>query len=465
MILPPEYFLRYELGIHDPYDWQVECLKTVQLGQHALGGKKTAIVAPNGSGKTSNCIAPAILYFLTMFPRGQVPVTSSSWLQVEKQLFPSLRQYANRPMFKGWIFNKTEIYTPEGGFCIGFSTSEPGRAEGWHPKCAPDVDPVLYVIDEAKTVDDGIFDAMGRCTLHHAIITSSPGNDSGKFYQIFNKSRKYYYRIKVGYEDCPHIERNDPGKKARMFGELGEDHPVYRSSILGEFTELDGRSVVSRAKVKELRGNPPEFVAHPIKSSGMDFAAGGDENVFAVFEGNRLSVKDHWKDVNTTRARGRFIYLAKEEGINPRNIAADGDGLGIPIIDDMHAEEFNVTAYRGGFPSTNPDYYVNQRAEAWDLFARAVSAREIILDIDDETEDQLCAPLLEFDSKGRLKVESKDDMAKRGVSSPDRADALVMAYWARKIGTMGVWIEGGEKPPLPGSMIDLPRYDLSNFVP
>ena len=91
----------------------MEAIKALSLGKLTLGGKSVALVAPNGSGKTSNCIAPAILYFLTCFPRGQVPVTSSSWMQVEKQLFPALRRYMDNPFFDGWTFNKTEIRTPE----------------------------------------------------------------------------------------------------------------------------------------------------------------------------------------------------------------------------------------------------------------------------------------------------------------------------------------------------------------
>lgn len=457
--VPPVYFLRHVLGIKEPYDWQVECLQTIALGQKQLGGRKTALVAPNGSGKTANCIAPAVLYFLTLFPLGQVPLTSSSWLQVEKQDFPALRSYERNPYFAGWTFNQTEVRTPEGGFCIGFSTDNPGRAEGWHPKISPDIDPVLYVIDEAKSIPDGIFHALSRCTLHHAVIASSPGNDTGKFYQIFHKDRAHYYRIRVKYEDCPHIEYNDPGKAARMLDELGEDSPIYRSCILGEFTEMDNRSVVSRSKVEDLRINPPEHEPDT-KCGSMDFAAGGDENVFAECYGNKLRIAQYWKDVDTARARGRFRAIAYELEIEAENIAADGDGMGIPIIDDFHADEFYVNEFRGGFPADETKYYVNQRAEAWAAFARAVEKREIILEIDDETVEQLVAPRQEYDTKGRLKVESKEDMAKRGVHSPDRADALVMALWQRHKGTMGVWTGKGEVPAMPTNQFEVETQEF-----
>ena len=41
--------------------------------------------------------------------------------------------------------------------------------------------------------------------------------------------------------------------------------------------------------------------------------------------------------------------------------------------------------------------------------------------------DELCSPLQDYDNNGRIKVESKKDLAKRGISSPNIADAFVMA--------------------------------------
>lgn len=74
----------------------------------------------------------------------------------------------------------------------------------------------FYVLDEAKTIPDSIFTSVSRCTLFHAFITSSPGADSGTFYDCFHKNSSLYYKIRVKYEDCPHIEINDPGKAERL---------------------------------------------------------------------------------------------------------------------------------------------------------------------------------------------------------------------------------------------------------
>ena len=428
---PVSLFFREVLKI-EPYPWQMEALKCVALGKESLLGKSVALVAPNGSGKTACCVAPAILYFLSLYPRGQVPVTSSSWMQVEKQIFPALKSYLSLPAFAGWECTKTELRTPQGGFAIGFSTDNAGRAEGWHPKHGMDVDPVLYVLDEAKSIPDGIFSAVSRCTLHQAFITSSPGADNGAFYQCFHRNAPSYYKIRVTYDDCPHIEKNDRGRKARMLAEYGEHSPIYRSSILGEFTDVEGQGVVKRHALEELLANPPEYKNNGEICAGFDFAGGRDENVVAIGQGNRFFIADHWASPDTVTARGRFRYACQQWGVPANAVFADGDGLGLPMVDDFRAEGFFLNVYRGGFPADDSKAFANVRAQAWHAFSRAIETKQLILDIDEITKEQILAPRLEVDTMGRIKIESKDDMAKRGVRSPDRADALVMAWHARK---------------------------------
>ena len=100
-------------------------------------------------------------------------------------------------------------------------------------------------------------------------------------------------------------------------------------------------------------------------------------------------------------------------------------------------------SYRGGFPSDDTQAFVNLRAQAWRALARAIEEKELILDIDEDTIEQLVAPRVQTDAIGRVKIESKEDMAKRGVRSPDRADALVMAWHARRhsglVRELGAW--------------------------
>jgi len=78
--------------------------------------------------------------------------------------------------------------------------------------------------------------------------------------------------------------------------------------------------------------------------------------------------------------------------------------------------------------------YANQRAEMWwaarDLLQPDENGDQILaLDIDHATAAQLSAPAYRSNTGGRIQIESKDDMRKRGIGSPDRAEALLLAIF------------------------------------
>ena len=141
----------------------------------------------------------------------------------KNQLWPALERHRNNPSLAGWKWLKNcRVETPEGGFIEGFSTNHAGKAEGWHGRVTDefkderkeqdeedprsekkarlfDVDeftgddpssPVFFVVDEAKTVPDEIFDAIERCTLQFCIYLSSPGKPEGQFYRCFHEEKR-----------------------------------------------------------------------------------------------------------------------------------------------------------------------------------------------------------------------------------------------------------------------------------
>jgi hypothetical protein len=101
-----------------PYQWQRETLC------HIAAGHPTALVAANGSGKTSTILAPAALWALFNWPRARVIVTSASWSQLKKQFFDTVQQARVHPYFRSWTFNEAEIRFPEGGFVVGLAPTK-----------------------------------------------------------------------------------------------------------------------------------------------------------------------------------------------------------------------------------------------------------------------------------------------------------------------------------------------------
>lgn len=420
-ILSPSEFAWFQLGEKSLYDWQIECLEAIGLQE--IGGPPVAIAAANGSGKTAKVVASAICWFLSRFPRGQVVVTSGSFRQVEKQLWPALRVHQRK--FPGWSFLTTEIKTPEGGFAIGFSTDDAGRAEGWHPKINRETDPVFIIVDEAKTVPDSVFEAFDRCTRVFQLWVSSPGKPWGQFYEAFNAMRKYFWTRKVRSDECPHI---DPAKRARDLEKYGADHPVYRSMHDAEFTEDAERLVLSPDLLtKALDGQPREQHDGEVVAF-CDFAAGRDENVLAVRRGNTVRILKAWVEKNTMQAAREFVHLFRLNALHPGQVWGDADGLGTAMIDAIEEEGFFMKRFHGGQGASDPDEYSNLIGEVWHVGCREIERGRINLGVvDPETFKQLTTRKSEWAENGKLRVESKDRMRAEGRKSPDRGDAILGA--------------------------------------
>jgi len=73
------------------------------------------------------------------------------------------------------------------------------------------------------------------------------------------------------------------------------------------------------------------------------------------------------------------------------------------------------------------DTYLNLRAELWFKCKAWLEGMDVSLPHDDALYAELAAPRYMFTSSGKMQVESKESMKRRGVRSPDRADAVCLA--------------------------------------
>lgn len=431
-VLSPSEFAWFQLGMRTIYDWQIECMEAV--GMQEFGGPPVAVTAANGSGKTSNLVAPLVMWFLSKYPRGQVIITSGSFRQVEKQLWPAMRVFQTR--FPGWTFLQTELKTPEGGFALGFSTDDAGRAEGWHPKINRETDPVFIIVDEAKTVPDAIFEAFDRCTRIFQLWVSSPGAPRGQFFEAFHANRKHHWVRKVTSMECPHI---DPAKRARDLEKYGAEDPVYRSMHDAEFTEDVERLILTSERLAKSLDGQPSIDEQGETVAFCDFAAGRDENVLAIRRGNHAWIEKAWVEKDTMQAAREFVHLFKINGLQPGQVWGDADGLGTVMIDAIEELGFFMNRFHGGQAASDAEQYANLIAEVWHVGAREIERGRIHLgQLDPITFKQLTTRKSEWTDNGKLRCESKEKMAKAGIKSPDRGDALFgcIACGARMSGSV-----------------------------
>lgn len=423
--MSPTEFAICELGL-TPYRWQAECLESIAMQPET--GMPTAVAAANGSGKTTGLVGIAVAWFFHLYPRGKVVITSGSFNQLQNQLWPALEAQSRGRWKVTSGSSPLTITTPEGGRCIGFSTSDAKRAEGWHPTIGPEIDPVFIIVDEAKGVPDEIFGAFQRCTRKFQLWTSSPGSPEGRFHSAFYKLSCLYWTRRVTSYECPHISKE---KRDRDMMELGEDSPLFRSMHLAEFTSLDGRVVLSPEALENAFAIQEEADASGERVAFCDYAAGGDENSLAWRWGNVVKLHAFWRDQNTTQARREFRQHFDQIQLHPGQVFGDADGIGNVIIKDFMEEGFRINEFHGGIPANDSKNYANLISECWIEACREIERGKIHLGprskFDPGLFEQLTTRRLEWDAKGRLRIEQKDTMRSRGIKSPDRADAFIGA--------------------------------------
>lgn len=417
----PTNFAREILGV-EFYPWQKEI---VSWFADMEGRVKASVAAPNGSGKSERVVAPLALWWACMAPRATVVITSKDSRQLDRQIWPAIEQHKSK--FQNFKWNDRYIETPTGGRIIGFTTDDAGRAEGWHKQ--PD-GPLLIICDEAKSIPENIFEAFDRCTFNGILYISSSGLMQGRFFESQTSKSDQYNTRKVKLEECPHIPKD---RIEDIIQTYGFEHPFTQSTLFSEFMSQDSESAFffTMAAVDKCIQSPPDYKRGD-RVAFCDFAGGGDENVLAIREGNRCEIVKAWRESNEMAAIGEFIREFKKLGLRAEEIYGDNCGAGKPMIARFAELGWPINRFNAGETAYDDSSFCNRGAEVWETASREITRGTMIIPNDPALRAQLVARKRAVDSRGRLKCESKDDMRKRGVKSPDRADAITAVMALRE---------------------------------
>jgi phage terminase large subunit len=397
------------------------------------GSEVTAVTA-NGVGKTTMLAAPVVIWHALCYPKSVTVTSSGVFRQVKEQMWPRIRELARRFSFLGIDPSTTEFTVPHGyngchaSKVIGFSTDDPGKFEGWHSDTS-----LLIVLDECKTIPEEIYQATERCKQGQPtriLLLSSAGDSKGFFYRSHTSERHLWKAHKITADDCPHI---DKALVAKLVAKWGREHPLVKSQVFAEFMPVGSdRHIIPEATYDHCLANKP-IKKGTDRAAFCDFAAGGDENVFALREGNQViqEALTAWRDSNTMASVGRFLQLFRRYNLTPTEVSADAGGLGIPMCDALAEAGFPVHRVNNGLPAYSEREFANRGAEIWFTAARMIEKCDIALPHDDLLRAQCTDRRVKTDSKGRLGCESKPELRSRGKDSPDRADAVLGAIASR----------------------------------
>jgi hypothetical protein len=150
-----------------------------------------------------------------------------------------------------------------------------------------------------------------------------------------------------------------------------------------------------------------------------------------VRQGNTVKGLVRWRDKDTMASVGRFIAEFRKWKLKAEDIYADVGGMGVVMCDALRAEGWDVRRVNFGERAIRDDQFVNRAAEMWIEFGRMVEEGKVNLGpvgTDEVLLQQFVSRKVRTNGKGKLTLEGKDELRARGVNSPDRADAVVLAF-------------------------------------
>jgi hypothetical protein len=454
--------------LHDPAGWARDCiawpggrgLATYQL--EALDAlvrhKRLAMRGPHGLGKSTTMSVLVLWFAVTRSMAGidwKVITTASVWRQLEVYLWPEIHKWAS---LLRWDVIGRAPFSPRElldlrlklshGAATAVASNQAERIEGAH------ADHILYPMDEAKIIPGETWDAIegalsnaGSDTGYEAYVVamSTPGPPSGRFYDIHMR--------RPGYEDwhVRHVTLEEAIAAGRISAEWaeqrkkqwGEHSAMYQGRVLGNFCADDEDSVIPLAWVEaanerwyewQRAGFPP---VEGVQWTGVDVGRGGDSSVLARRTGHAVTLVV--KDLRDTM---KLADLVAEE---PGRAIVDVIGVGAGVFDRVKQRGKNPVAYTGSGKSPLRDrskqfgMYNTRSAAYWHLRELLDPEYDSILCLppDDLLLSDLTTPKWEVTAgvPPKIKIETKESVVERLGRSPDRGDAVAMAFYATAVAT------------------------------
>jgi len=248
---------------------------------------------------------------------------------------------------------------------------------------------------------------------------------------------------------------------------LDQFHEMYQTALYNDswfagMYPVDQTGVVSEKELEEMRATMTENAFR--QEMYCDFTASGDDvyiplSLVEPALGKRLGKHEYiyapkimavgvarFGDDSTEIYMRQGLFAAHVETINqldtmqvsamvvhhikeqtPHAVFIDETGIGSGVVDRVRQLGYDVIGVNAGGVAMKPAAYKNKRAEMWGLLKQWLQDGGALPN-DRQLASQISTPFYEFDPSNRVVLEKKSDMKKRGLKSPDKADALAMTF-------------------------------------
>jgi hypothetical protein len=437
--------------LRDPVAWIQERLgdyvwsKQRTIAESVRDHRHTAVPSCHGAGK-SFISARIGAWWLTNNPVGDafLVTSASNFNQVRAVLWREINRAHGRGRLPGRV-NQTEwhLQAPDGRWELVGLGRKPADMDvtgfqGIHAR------KVLVIFDEADGIPAPLWEGADSLLTNddcRFLAIGNPVDPSSEFASAC-KPGSGWNVIGISAFETPNFtgEPVPDALRPLLVGKTWveekrrkwtETNPMWLSRVLGQFPEVasDGLIPASWVKAAQDRALLPGLP----NRLGVDVGGGQDKNVIAHRRGPVVRIIARSQDPDTMRSCGVVIRHLKETGAEVANVDPIGIGKGIVDRGAELKSTGEVTVSLVGVDvrtkPNDPEQYLNKRAELYWGLRERFQAGDVDLDPDDDDlAAQLCALKWKPTSRGQVQIESKEDMRKRGLPSPDDADAVMLAF-------------------------------------
>lgn len=425
-------------GMQGPEAWQKE--KLIEIGKKLKAGESIepileAIASGHGIGKSA-FVSWIILWGLSTMIDTKMVITANTENQLKTKTWAELAKWHRLAINSHWFkYTATAIFSAFSQHektwradMIPWSEHKTEAFAGLHNKGKR----IIVIFDEASAIPEPIWEVTeGALTDEDTeiiwLVCGNPTRNSGRFHGCFNKFRHRWSHVQI---DSRQVTLTNKEQISRWEKDYGEDSDFFRVRVKGQFprassNQLIPNDIVQAARGRHLKESEYNFASVIIT---LDNAWSSDDIAVWKRQGNfatRLAtLRKQEDDIIIAGHLARFEDEHQADAV----FIDFGYGTGVFSAGKQMGRKWTMIPFGGA--SSDPQY-ANKRVEMWCLMKEWLKNGGSIPDDDDIATDLTGPEAYEImigPNAGKLLMESKKDMTKRGLSSPNDGDALALTF-------------------------------------
>ena len=289
----------------------------------------------------------------------------------------------------------------------------------------------VVFIDQAEECDrDKIAVLMSRFRLqingvplpYKALFTANPKNCFLKDEFVLGNDPKKIF-IPALPADNPYL----PGTYIDSLKEAFKHRPeLLLANLEGSWDSLEGSDIIIKdIWIRQASEVVISYVGRPKRVIAVDVARFGDDRTVCYYlEGTDIKDEMIFGQKDTMYTAGKVHIWAQEKNVDL--IGIDTIGLGAGVADRLREMGDNVLDVNSSEKPQNEEKFRNLRAEMWWNTGRRFAEKDIKLTWEDEELRRELSCVSYLIKNGKIQAEAKEDIKKRLMRSPDKADAYII---------------------------------------